>query len=380
MACSVRQKAVDRIYGKAKGWQRQKRRNPDLKLVLSGCVLPEDQVKLKSVFDLIFEIKDIAKLSSLLPAPSSSGFMGEGPLSLKRDYLSIEPQHGSHFRAFVPIMTGCNNYCSYCAVPFTRGREVSRPREEVVGECRELVGKGYRELTLLGQNVNSYEYDFCELLREVDAIEGDFRVYFYSNHPKDFFDELMRLIPQLKHFPAYIHLPLQSGDDEILARMNRRYTRKEYLGLVAKIRESMPNVVLTTDIIVGFPGEGEKEFRETLGVLEAAKFEMIFIGQYSPRPSTASAKMKDDVPLETKKQRERILTEVLARNLGEVNTRFVGQIVRVLIDEKKAGKYYGRTEGYKVVEIKTDQPLKIGRFYDVKITDSAPWKLTGVLA
>lgn len=371
VACSVRQKAIDRIYGKVKGWQRQKRKNPELKLILSGCVLEEDKAKLKKNFDLLFDIKEISQLER---------FLGTQVRQRSGEYLSLVPQYESSFRAFVPIMTGCDNYCSYCAVPYTRGREVSRPRAEVVAECRELIRKGYRELTLLGQNVNSYKFGFEELLKELDAIEGDFRVYFYSNHPKDFSDELIELMSKLKHFPAYIHLPLQSGDDEILRKMNRRYNAREYLALVKKIREHLPDVTLTTDIIVGFPGEGEVEFAKTLEVVKRAKFEMIFIGQYSPRPGTVSAKMKDDVPPETKKLREKLLTEVLAENLEKANRRLLGQTLNVLIDEIKGHKYFGRTAQYKVVELKTDQPLEVGQFFDVSIKSTGPWKVFGEIA
>jgi tRNA-2-methylthio-N6-dimethylallyladenosine synthase len=288
-------------------------------------------------------------------------------------------------------MTGCDNFCSYCAVPITRGREKSRPEKEIIYELRGLISKGYKEITLLGQNVNSYKYGFTELLKKIDAIPGDYRVYFYSNHPKDMSDELINLLPKLKHFPRYLHLPLQSGDNDILKNMNRHYTAEQYLDLVAKIKGKIPDVVLTTDIIVGYPGEGEEEFQKTLDVVSEVGFEMIFIGQYSPRAGTISAKMEDSVSKVVKKQRDRIITDMLKDYLERVNKKFVGRTEKVLIDENKAGKYYGRTEGYKVVEvvnrdypeviegslIKTDQSLEIGRFYTTKITDSSAWKLFG---
>jgi tRNA-2-methylthio-N6-dimethylallyladenosine synthase len=276
-------------------------------------------------------------------------------------------------------MTGCDNFCSYCAVPYTRGREQSRPQAEILAEIRRLVSAGYKEITLLGQNVNSYRYDFVTLLKKIDTIPGDYRVYYYSNHPKDVSEKLINTMPELKHFPHYLHLPLQSGDDEILERMNRHYTVEQYLDLVVKIRQTVPDIVFTTDIIVGFPGEGPKEFQKTLQVVNKVKFEMIFIGQYSPRLGTASSKMKDNVSLEAKKERERALTDALRNHLAVVNRRFVGQELRILIDEKKGDKYYGRTEGYKVVELKTDQTLEVGRFYEVLIKKAEPWKLIGTL-
>lgn len=368
-ACSVRQKAIDRIYGKVKGWNKKRRRNPQFKTILSGCVLPQDKKGLSSSFDLIFEIKDLHLLRKFL-APKTI-------VDDCKDYFNIPPLSKSSFRAYVPIMTGCDNFCSYCAVPYTRGREVSRSQEEVVRECRELIARGYREITLLGQNVNSYKFGFPELLKQIDALRGNFRIYFYSNHPKDFSKELLQLLPNLKHFPPYIHLPLQSGSNEILRKMNRHYTAEEYLALVDRIRESLPQVTLTTDIIVGYPEEGEEEFEDTLEVVKKARFEMIFVGQYSPRPGTVSAKVKDNVSSETKKIREKILTETTKNYLSQKNQELVGHKLEILIDEEKSGNYFGRTAGYKVVEIKTDQPLEIGQFYEAKIIEAEPWKLAG---
>jgi tRNA-2-methylthio-N6-dimethylallyladenosine synthase len=313
------------------------------------------------------------------------------------EYLSILPKYESTFRAYVPIMTGCDNFCSYCAVPLTRGREKSRPQAEILAEIRALVDRGYKEITLLGQNVNSYgisqkanlknqNYNskFINLLKEIDLIPGDYRVYFYSNHPKDVSDELINTLPELKHFPPYLHLPLQSGNDNILREMNRRYTVKQYLNLVKKIRERIPDLVLTTDIMVGYPGENEAKFLDTVEVMKKAKFEMAFIAQYSPRAGTLSAKKEDNIPKNIKNERFKILTEVLRDNLEERNKRFVGEIVTVLIDEQKSDKYYGRTEEYKVVEITPNlkqktQKIEVGRFYKVEITKSGPWKLFATL-
>ena len=189
--------------------------------------------------------------------------------------------------------------------------------------------------------------------------------------------ELIDVLPTLKHFPHYLHLPLQSGDDGILKQMNRHYTTEQYLDLVKRIRGKLPDVVLTTDILVGYPGEGDKEFNQTLEIIEKAAFEMIFIGQYSPRSGTASAKLKDNVSGTVKKERDKLITDNLRKYLEVINQKFVGQNVKVLVDEYKSGNYYGRTEGYRVVEIKTDQPLKIGQFYNVEIIKSSAWKLYG---
>ncbi len=369
VACSVRQSAINRIYGKAKDWNRMRTKKPNLKVVLTGCVLDQDLKRMNKIFDLIFKINELDLLTKALDSDNKIKLAGE--------YLCVLPKYETDFRAFVPIMTGCDNFCSYCAVPYTRGREKSRLPGEVLLEIKDLVKNGFKEITLLGQNVNSYKYGFVKLLKKIDQIPGDFRVYFYSNHPKDISDDLIKTLPKLKHFPAYLHLPLQSGNNQILKSMNRHYTAEEYLSLVEKIRAAMPEVVLTTDIIVGYPGEGEKEFADTLTVVKKAKFEMIFIGQYSPRPGTASAKTADDVSNTAKKEREKFLTIVLRENLEKVNKDLNGNILRVLVDEKKGVRYYGRTAGYKVVEIKTDQTLSVGRFYDVLIENSGAWKLLG---
>jgi len=389
LACSVRQKAIDRILGKAKGWNKRRRKEENFQTILSGCVLPEDKNKLSKSFDLIFEVAELNKLEKFLnPTIRNSKFEIQNS---GRDYLSIAPKYESTFRAYVPIMTGCDNFCSYCAVPYTRGREKSRPQNEIIGEIKELIKRGYKEITLLGQNVNSYrkaksekrkvedDEPFVDLLKEIDKIPGSHRIYFYSNHPKDFSDELIRVLPKLKHFPAYIHLPLQSGNDEILRKMNRRYTSEEYLKLVTKIRGAMPGATLTTDIIVGFPGETGEAFEDTIKIIKKVGFGMIFIGQYSPRAGTPSAKMDETVTRTEKKERDRTITKILADQLQKENKKLVGKEFTVLIDEKKGSSYFGRTDNYKVVEIKTDQHLEVGQFVDVKFIGSSAWKLQGKL-
>jgi tRNA-2-methylthio-N6-dimethylallyladenosine synthase len=305
-------------------------------------------------------------------------------------------------------MTGCDNFCTYCAVPYTRGREASRPEEDILAEVKGLVEKGYKEITLLGQNVNSYginnkfqitnnkqkpngknqnSNDFVKLLEKIDAIPGDYWVRFYSNHPKDFSDELIDFLAQSKHFCHYIHLPLQSGDDEIIGKMNRHYTAKQYLDLVKRIRAKIPGVTLTTDIIVGFPGETEKQFQNTVKVLEKVGFDMIFISEYSPRSGTPAAKMEDDVPHQEKGRRKKYLNDVvLANSVLKHNKKLVGKKVRVLVKGEKKGKPIGSTAGLKDVWISHmsdswDVPGvgHMGRFANVKITKATSWGMEGVL-
>lgn len=381
ISCSVRQTAIDRIYGKTKLWNKIKEKRP-LKLALSGCVLEKDRKKMQEIFDFVFDIKDLSLLPNLLD--------NQTPKTDPEDYFSIHPKYESNFQAYVPVSTGCNNFCSYCAVPYTRGREKSRMPEDIIKEVMSLVESGYKEITLLGQNVNSYGQDldpgsakdsrmFVDLLEHIDRIPGDFRVYFYSNHPKDMSDLLIKTLPKLNHFPNYIHLPLQSGNDEIIRKMNRQYTKEKYLILVEEIRGAIPDVVLTTDIIVGFPGEDEKAFQDTAEVMEKAKFDMAFIAQYSPREGTVSAKIPDDVPKEVKKKRDAELVKTLENTVLEHNKKLQGKELKVLVDGAKGDRIFGRTEGYKVVEIKTDRKDLIGQFVMVKIGKVGPWKLGGEL-
>lgn len=380
IACSVRQHAIDRIFGKVKEWNETKQKR-QLITILSGCVLEKDQQKMKKVFDIMFEIKELGSLSLLLSDYFPSN---QDNQKIPNQYLSVSPNYMSSFRAFVPISTGCDNYCSYCAVPYTRGREISRPFEEIIEEIEKLIKKGYKEVTLVGQNVNSYGNDlnnsknnFINLIKRIDTIPGRFRVYFYSNHPKDISNELIDILPSLTHFPSYLHLPLQSGNNEILKAMNRHYTKSQYLTLVKKIRAKAPTILLTTDIIVGFPGETRNQFLDTLDVVKKARIEMAFIAQYSPRPGTRSAKLEDDVSKKEKKDRELLVNKILTMTVLEANQKLIGTTQETLIDEDKKDKFYGRTRSYKVVEIKKSPTIKIGDFVKVKIESASAWKLTG---
>jgi len=293
-ACSVRQSAIDRIFGLKQKFTRLKARK-----ILTGCVLESDRKKFEEFFDEVLSIKEFFKR----------------PLYSDRkkvvDYLNIKPKYKKEKSAFVPIMTGCDNYCTYCVVPYTRGREVSRRSEKIISEVKNLVSRGYKEITLLGQNVNSYEYGFAGLLKKLNDIPGVFTIKFLTNHPKDFSDELINIIAKCKKIAKEIHLPIQSGDDEILKKMNRGYTAKQYKDLVKKIRKRIPDVKLSTDVIVGFPGETRKQFENTVKLFKEIKFDKAYIAKYSPRAGTAAAKFKDDVSLKEKKRRWNILNELV---------------------------------------------------------------------
>jgi len=278
-ACSVRQSAVDRVLGEIK-------KHKNKKIILTGCLLEPDRKKLGPKVDEIWH---------------------------PDEYFDLIPAHAPKSGAFVPIMTGCNNFCAYCAVPYTRGRERSRPAEEIIKEVKKLAKDKYKEIWLLGQNVNSYKsgkITFPKLLRHLSAIANKCNVRFMSPHPKGFSDELIKTIASAKNIAREIHLPVQSGDDEILKKMNRGYTRAQYIKLVNKIRKAMPGVKISTDAIVGFPGETKKQFQNTVKLFKQIGFSKVYAAKYSPRPGTAAAKLKDNISFAEKKRRWNILNEL----------------------------------------------------------------------
>ena len=326
--CSVRQSAVDRVYGLIPKFEKLREKNPKLKTTLTGCILKEDKKKFAKNFDLILDVKYLSNWPNIL-VPNSHDRANYG----YRSYLTIEPKYQNNFSAFIPISNGCNNACVYCVVPFTRGPLVCRDQREILKEVKNSVQKGLnpirnaisdgaREIWLLGQNVNDYQsptdtsINFAKLLKMVNDIPGDFKFFFVSPHPKNFSDELIDTLAKCKKFGKYFNLPVQSGDDKILKRMNRNYTVKEYKNLVKKIRKKIPEIKLSTDVIVGFPGETEKQFQNTVKLFKEIKFNWAYIAKYSPRPGTAAFKLKDNIPLEEKKRREKILRELLAPSVN----------------------------------------------------------------
>jgi len=290
-ACSVRQKAVDRIWGGIKKWQAQKK-----KIILTGCVLPTDKKKFaeKGIGYTDFYNNDFFKI---IPHNLS-------PITYD------EHQRDKSF-AYIPIMTGCDNFCSYCAVPYTRGREKSRPIRNVISDIKRALRNGAKEILLLGQNVNSYQYGFAHLLKTINNLPGDFKFNFISSNPHDMTDEIIETFANLKKWSHELHLPLQSGDDEVLKKMNRKYTVKQYLALISKLKNKISNIKLTTDIIVGFPGETKTQFNNTVELCKKIKFDKAYIAQYSPRPGTVAAKLKDDVPQKEKKRRWLVLEKLI---------------------------------------------------------------------
>ena len=281
-ACSVRQSAINRVYGRIRELGIK---NKELRIIIAGCILKEDKKKLLAKNrDIEFWHPD--------------------------EYFDLTPVSSSANAAYIPIMTGCDNFCTYCAVPYTRGRERSRPAKDIIKDAKNALKKDTKEIWLLGQNVNSYKFDFPKLLKAINNISGDFKIHFMSSHPKDFSDDLIKAITESKKVSREIHLPVQSGDNAILKKMNRKYTVSHYKNLIKKMRKAVPDIKISTDAIVGFPGETKKQFQNTVKLFKELKFNKAYIGKYSPRPGTPAAKMKDNVPIEEKKRRWEILNEI----------------------------------------------------------------------
>jgi len=300
------------------------------------------------------------------------------------NYLKITPKYSSTFKANVPISFGCNNFCTYCAVPYTRGREISRSSKEIIAECKNLIKNGCKDITLLGQNVNSYGHDnkneltFAELLKRVDAIPGHYWLRYTSPHPKDMTDDVIEVMKNSKHIAHQLNLPVQSGDDEVLRRMNRHYTAEKYLALVKKIRTAMPDIALSTDTIVGFPSETKKQFLNTTKLYRLAKFDMAYIAQFSPREGTPAWKMPDDVSKDEKKRRKDFLNAILTKTALAYHKQFENKEMEVLIDEIKDKSIFGRNFGWKKIIISNAPKNSLGKFGLVKITKAKPFGLEAV--
>ena len=289
--CSVRQKPIDRVFGKLKIWQKLKIKKPDLKIIATGCILPRDKKKFQEKFDFIFAPGDFRALKKYLLSQIKKPVCAE----FKKDYQDS---------GLVPIMTGCNNFCTYCAVPYTRGREKSFAKKEIIQKVKKLIRLGTKEIILLGQNVNSYQYGFEELLEKIAKLPGNFEITFLSPHPKDTTKKLIEIIAKYPKIKKEFHLPLQSGNNRILELMNRNYSTDDYLKLAQMIRKTISKIRLSTDIIVGFPTETKKEFEETYKFCKKIKFAKAFVSIYSPRPGTYAEKnLKDDIPFQEKRRR-----------------------------------------------------------------------------
>ena len=416
IACSVRQKGIDKVYGRIEKWNAMKHRQSVITFV-SGCVLPADRLRFLKLFDLVFPMNDLPKLPDMIRqygiVTPASLKMGEeidiqpvvkpiAPLFHKDDkinpsanmgnFWAITPTQTSDFEAFIPIQNGCNKFCTYCAVPYTRGREVSRPSEEILDELKSLVEKGYKSITLLGQNVNSYgldkkgqEIDFTELLRRVGefgkASGKEFWVYYTAPHPRDMKDDVIEVMAQYDCLAKQIHIPIQSGDENMLQRMNRHHDLATYRHIIQTIREKLPTATIFTDIIVGFTHETEEEFENTRKAMEEFKYNMAFIAQYSVRPGAVAAEWDDDVPKEVKRERYHRLTEELMKHSLVYNQGLIGQTVKMLVEshDRKNGYLTGHTEGKIVIRFASRDTSLIGQFVNVKVTSASPLSIEGEL-
>ena len=387
--CSVRENADKRFFGTLGQLKHKKENNHGFIVGVCGCMMQQQHIidTLKAKYpwvDIVFGTHNIHMLPELVKNVETEnrkmfeiwedgGDIVEG-LPAKRLY---------RHKAFVNIMYGCNNFCTYCIVPYTRGRERSRKPEDIIEEVKNLVADGVVEVTVLGQNVNSYKggegYDFADLIYDLNDIEQLRRIRFMTSHPKDLSDRLIQAFVDCDRLCNSIHLPVQSGSDEILRRMNRRYDHDKYLNLVRKLKASVPDITVTTDIIVGFPGETEEDFEETLRMAREVEYDSAFTFLYSIRKGTPAEKYEDQIPEEVKHERFNRLVDCINETAAKKNSAYVGTVQKVLIDGRSKNDiftYSGRTEGFKLVNLKASDEL-IGKIVDVKITDSNTFSLVG---
>ncbi len=387
--CAIRENAHDKLYGFLGRCKHEKEKNnKDLIIGICGCMAQEENVveelmKKHPYVDIVFGTHNIHELQELIlerkEKQNIQVYSCEGKV-----YENIPYKRDSEIKAWVNIQYGCDKFCTYCIVPYTRGKQRSRKSSEILKEVQELKNKGYKEITLLGQNVNAYgkelkdELSFAELLKAVSDI-GIERVRFVTSHPWDFTDEMINVIAERENIMPYIHLPLQSGSSRILKLMGRRYTKEEYIELYDKIRNTVPNCSITTDIIVGFPNETDEDFEETLNVVNHCKYDSAFTFIYSPREGTPAAKMPDATDMKTKEDRLHKLNEVINSYSNAANKEYLNKVVPVLVEgisEKDPNKVFGYTDTMKLVNIINAQD-KIGEIINVKITDTKSFSLDG---
>ena len=395
--CAVRKKAEDKVFSRLGMVRELKKNNPQMIVVLWGCMAQQKGMAalLKGRFkfiDLICGPNSLERFPELLERVRVRNFkktLVDLEMSGERESFPVKRTEG--VKAWVPISHGCNNFCSYCVVPYVRGPEISRKPENIIKEIEELINTGYKEITLLGQNVNSYgkdlhgEYSFAYLLRRLEGMADFLRIRFMTSHPRDFSPEIIRAIAESKNVCEHIHLPLQSGSDRILKDMNRGYTRDYYLGLIDKIREMIPESSITTDIIVGFPGEEEEDYNLTLEIMNKVRFDAAYTFVYSPRKGTKAAEMKNQISAEIKKKRITRLNTVQNQIVLEKNEPLVGSVQEILVEgmsKTDEQMYIGRTRTNKIVHFpladNSSEDLT-GKFVNIKIQEAGPWSLSGII-
>ena len=399
IACSVRQKAIDKVYNQVALWNKSKNHR-NLITFLSGCILPEDRDRFLKLFDIVFPMSEVNELPGMITSfgvatPASLGMASKGIPRNEHIFSlwNIQPDYQSTFEAFVPIQNGCDKFCTFCAVPYTRGREVSRPSADIINQVRDLISRGYKSITLLGQNVNSYgldkkgeELNFAQLLREIGQAALQMNqmcwIYFTSPHPWDMTEDVIDVIASYPHLAKQIHLPLQSGDEKLLVKMNRNHSLETYREIVHVLRKKIPEASLFTDIIVGFTGESDEQHRNTLEAMREFKYNMAYVAQYSPRPGAASYRWEDSVPAQVKKERLREMNEVLLESASNHNRKLIGHKLRVLVTgtDRKPGYLKGLTEGKINIRFQATRKNLAGSFVELTVTDSSGLSLEGSIS
>ena len=390
--CSIREKAQERVFHQIGRWKKLKDKNPNLKIAIGGCVASQEGKKLSQrapAVDIVFGPQTLHRLPNLYKEASNTEKKQldiSFPKIEKFDYL---PQSSSDtVTAFVSVAEGCNKYCSFCVVPHTRGHEVSRPVEDILAEIEALASRGVREVNLLGQNVNNFKGTFEDekkslafLIEKVSKVNGIDRIRYTTSHPFEFKDDLVDLYKDTPELVSHVHLPVQSGSDRILKLMRRRYSAASYLDLISRIRENRPGISFSSDFIVGFPGETDKDFQDTLDIVEKVGFDESFSFIYSPRPNTPAAEMEDNVSKDIKKERLTILQHKLNELSSKISRKMVGSIERCLVlgvSKKNPGELQARTENNRVVNFATDANV-VGKFVNLKIVDQLTNSLRGKL-
>lgn len=394
--CSIREKAQEKVFHQLGRWKKLKDKKPELTIGVGGCVASQEGKAIRGrapFVDVIFGPQTLHRLPEMIDASKTDkgGIVDISfPEVEKFDHLPKPGVDGPS--AFVSIMEGCSKYCTFCVVPYTRGEEVSRPADDVIAEVRHLADQGVREVNLLGQNVNAYQgdtqdgdvMDLAELITLIATIDGIDRIRFTTSHPVEFSDSLIDVYADVPELVSHLHLPVQSGSDRILAAMKRGHMALEYKSKIRRIRKHRPNISLSSDFIIGFPGETDKDFEDTMNLINDVGFDNSFSFIYSARPGTPAADIEDTTPEDVKKERLSILQQRIAQQAQEISRRMVGNIERILVtgfSKKDPGELQGRTENNRVVNFKakqdrTDSQL-IGRFIDVKITDAYSNSLRG---
>ncbi|HHW41014.1 MAG TPA: tRNA (N6-isopentenyl adenosine(37)-C2)-methylthiotransferase MiaB [Syntrophomonadaceae bacterium] len=391
--CSVREHAEQRVLGLLGNLKHQKEKKPGMIIALGGCMAqnPEIQefIRKKAPYvDVVFGTRNYHKLPALIKEAEETGSKVFEPACEDDEIPGILPVHyANRVKAYVTIIYGCNNFCTYCIVPYTRGREKSRPPKEIYEEVARLADQGFLEVMLLGQNVNSYGKDleedinFARLLKMLDRIPGLARIRYTTSHPRDFTDELIDTIADSEKVCEHFHLPLQAGSNNILKKMNRGYTREDYFKLTEKIRQRVPGASITTDIIVGFPGETDEDFLETLDLVRRVRFDAAYTFIYSPRYGTPAAKMRDDISQEAKKERLKELNQVQNQITLEINKTCEGKTFEILVEGRSKtnpDRWSGRTRTNKIVVFDGEEDLE-GKLVNVEIECARTWTLFGSL-